>query len=127
MPRTQTTHFLQIWILPKCAAFQPGYEQKHFDARKKRGKLRLVASPDGRDGSLTLHADASISAGLFDGGERIEHDLDPERKAWVQVVRGRLEVNGRALEAGDALGLQGESRLELGGGKDAEVLVFDLA
>jgi redox-sensitive bicupin YhaK (pirin superfamily) len=123
----QTTHFLQIWILPNAIGIPAEYEQKHFDDASKRGQLRLVASPDGRDGSLTLHADASISAGLFDGDERVTQSIDPKRKAWVQVVRGRLEVNGRTLEAGDALGLEGERQLELGGGKSAEVLVFDLA
>ncbi len=122
-----TTHFLQIWIQPNVLGIAPGYEQKHFDPAEKRGKLRLVASPDGRDGSLVIHADASISAGLFDGAERAERRLDAKRKAWVQVVRGRLEVNGQRLSAGDALGLEGESKLDLAGGEDAEVLVFDLA
>ena len=105
----------------------PSYEQKHFDEADKRGKLRLVASPDGRDGSVTIHADASISAGLFDGDEHAERSLDPKRKAWVHVVRGRVDVNGRKLDAGDALGLEGESKLELARGEKAEVLVFDLA
>jgi redox-sensitive bicupin YhaK (pirin superfamily) len=123
----QTTHFLQIWIEPSARGIPAEYEQKHFDAAAKRGTLRLVASPDGRDGSLTIHADASISAGLFDGDEHAERSLDPKRKAWVQVVRGRLDVNGQYLAAGDALGLEGESRLELRRGTNAEVLVFDLA
>ncbi|MDQ2926752.1 MAG: pirin family protein [Pseudomonadota bacterium] len=123
----QTTHFLQIWIEPDALGIPAGYEQKHFDEAAKRGTLRLVASPDGRDGSLTIHADASISAGLIDGAERVERSLDPKRKAWVQIVRGSLDVNGRRLEAGDALGLDGESKLELNGGASAEVLVFDLA
>jgi len=123
----QTTHFLQIWIEPSARGIPAEYEQKHFDVAAKRGTLRLVASPDGRDGSLTIHADASISAGLFDGDEHAERSLDPKRKAWVQVVRGRLDVNGQHLAAGDALGLEGESRLELRRGTNAEVLVFDLA
>jgi redox-sensitive bicupin YhaK (pirin superfamily) len=123
----QTTHFLQIWIQPNVRGIPAEYEQKHFDAAAKRGKLRLVASPDGREGSLTIHADASISAGLFDGEEHVERKLDPRRKAWVQVVRGELDVNGKRLAAGDALGLEGESKLELGHGEKAEVLVFDLA
>jgi redox-sensitive bicupin YhaK (pirin superfamily) len=123
----ETTHFLQIWILPSANGIPADYEQKHFDDAAKRGQLRLVASPDGRDGSLTIHADASISAALIDGDEHVERRLDPQRKAWVQVVRGRLDVNGRHLEAGDALGFEDESMLELGRGEDAEVLVFDLA
>ena len=123
----QTTHFLQIWIEPNVRGIPAEYEQKHFDDTTKRGTLRLVASPDGRDGSLTIHADASISAGLVDGTEQIETGLDPKRKAWVHVVRGQLEVNGQKLGAGDALGLAGESKLQLAHGEKAEVLVFDLA
>jgi len=120
-------HLLQIWILPKAAGIKPGYEQKHFDAQDKRGKLRLVASPDGADGSVTIHADASIYAGLFDGDERAEVPLDPARKCYVQVARGSIEVQGQALNQGDALKLQGEALLTLAQGQGAEVLVFDLA
>jgi redox-sensitive bicupin YhaK (pirin superfamily) len=123
----QTTHFLQIWIEPNVRGIEPGYEQKHFDDASKRGKLRLVASPDGRDGSVTLHADASISAALVDGDEAIERALDPARKAYVQIVRGRVDVNGQRLEAGDAAALSGEKALAISGGEKAEVLVFDLA
>ena len=122
-----TTHFLQIWIEPNVRGIPAEYEQKHFDAAAKRGQLRLVASPDGREGSLRIHADASIRAGLFDGAEQVEQSLDPKRRAWVQVVRGQLEVNGHRLAAGDALGLEGEAKLGLGHGDNAEVLVFDLA
>ncbi len=122
-----TTHFLQIWIEPNVQGIEPSYEQKHFDAADKRGRLRLVASPDGRDGSLTLHADASISAGLFDADEHAELPLDPSRRTWLQVVRGSVEVNGEQLVAGDAVGLQHEPELRIGRGKSAEVLVFDLA
>jgi redox-sensitive bicupin YhaK (pirin superfamily) len=123
----QTTHFLQIWIEPNVRGIAAEYEQKHFDDAAKRGTLCLVASPDGRDGSLRIHADASISAGLFDGGQHAERSLDPGRRAWVHVVRGRLEVNGQVLGAGDAVGLEGESQLDLSHGEKAEVLVFDLA
>ena len=106
----------------------PSYEQKHFDDASKRGVLRLIASPDGRDGSVRLHADASISAALVDGGEAtIERDLDPDRKTYVHVVRGQVDVNGKSLEGGDAAGLVGESRLRIDNGRQAEVLVFDLA
>ena len=123
----QTTHFLQIWILPRQRGIAPGYEQKRFEPEAKRGKLVLVASDDGREGSVTIHADATLRAGLFDGSERAEMALDPKRLAYVHLVRGKLTVNGRALEGGDALTLDGEPRLVLKGGRDAEVLVFDLA
>ena len=123
----QTTHFLQIWIEPNVRGIAAEYEQKHFDAAAKRGKLRLVASPDGRDDSLTLHADACISAGLFDAGESAELALDPNRRAWVQVVRGKVVVNGERLGPGDAVGFENESALKIGEGENAEVLVFELA
>jgi redox-sensitive bicupin YhaK (pirin superfamily) len=123
----QTTHFLQIWIEPNVRGIAPSYEQKHFDDASKRGTLRLVASPDGRDGSVTIHADASISAALVDGAESIARALDPARQAYVQVVRGSLDVNGKRLATGDAAALSGEKSLTLSGGGDAEVLVFDLA
>jgi len=123
----QTTHFLQIWIEPNVHGIAPSYEQKRFDDASKRGVLRLIASPDGRDGSVTIHADASISAALVDGGERIERELDPRRKAYVHVVRGSVDVNGQHLDAGDAVGIVDERSLAIGNGRDAEVLVFDLA
>ena len=122
-----TTHFLQIWIEPDVRGIDPGYEQKHFHAADKRGRLRLVASPDARDGSVTIHADASLYAGLLDGDEAAQLALDPARKAYVHVVRGDLRVNGQLLSAGDAAKLSGETALSLAGGRDAEVLVFDLA
>jgi redox-sensitive bicupin YhaK (pirin superfamily) len=124
----QTTHFLQIWLLPSQRGLAPGYEQKAFAESDKRGRLRLVASPDGRDGSVTIHADASIYAGLFDGAdERAELALDPLRLAYVHVVRGEATVNGHPLLAGDAARLDGEPRLVIERGRDAEILVFDLA
>ena len=123
----RTTHFLQIWIEPNVRGIAPSYEQKHFDAGSKRGRLRLVASPDGRNGSVTLHADASISAALLDADEHVERDLDPARRAYVHVVSGNVDVNGHRLGAGDALRLEHEGRLELAHGTAAEVLVFDLA
>ncbi|MGZ5892824.1 MAG: pirin family protein [Caldimonas sp.] len=123
----QTTHFLQIWIEPNVRGIPAEYEQKHFDAPAKRGKLRLVASPDGRDDSLRIHADASISAGLFDGAESAELALGAGRKAWVQVVRGQVAVNGERLGAGDAVGIEQEASLKISDGVNAEVLVFDLA
>ena len=123
----QTTHFLQIWIEPNVKGIAPGYEQKTFGADEKRGKLRLVASNDGADGSVTVHADAKIYAGLIDGKENADLALNPDRKTYVHVVRGQLQVNGLALGAGDAALIALESQLHLAEGKDAEVLVFDLA
>ena len=125
--KDETTHFLQIWIQPNVKGIEPGYEQKHFDTASKRGTLRLVASSDGAQGSVTIHADAAIRAGLFTGDERAELALDPQRIAYVHLVRGRLRVNDRQLRAGDALRLDQETKLVLEGGEDAEVLVFDLA
>lgn len=122
-----TTHFLQIWIEPKFTGIKPGYEQKAFAEAEKRGQLRLVASRTGAEGSVSMNADASIYAGLFDGDEQAELALDPARKAYVHLVRGELSVNGQVLQAGDAARLEGESLLRLSGGRDAEVLVFDLA
>ncbi len=122
-----TTHFLQIWILPDRLGIAPGYEQRTFAPGEKRGRLRLVASPDGSDGSVTIHADARLYAGLFDDAERAQLALDPRRLAYVHVARGAVSVNGQALEAGDAVGLSGESRLVIDNGRAAEVLVFDLS
>ncbi|MBC7699744.1 pirin family protein, partial [Aquabacterium sp.] len=96
------THLLQIWILPSKDGIKPGYEQKNFSAEDKRGRLRLVASPDGREGSVTIHADATLSVGLFDGDEQAVLVLDSSRKAYVHVARGQVVVNGETLEAGDA-------------------------
>jgi quercetin 2,3-dioxygenase len=125
--KDQTTHFLQIWILPDVRGIEPGYEQKHFGAEQKRGALRLVASPDARDGSVRIHADAAMYAGLFDGTESAELPLQPGRKAYVQVVRGQIAVNGQKLSAGDAARMEAEPKLTLADGHEAEVIVFDLA
>ena len=122
-----TTHFLQIWIEPNVTGIAPSYEQKTFADAEKRGALRLVASNDGAQGSVTVHADAWLYAGLFDGSESARLALNPARKSYVHLVRGVLEVNGQKLAAGDAALLTAESQLELGHGVDAEVLVFDLA
>jgi len=123
----QTTHLFQIWIEPREKDITPGYEQKSFADAEKRGRLRLIASPDGADGSVTIHADAALYAGLFDGDEAATLPLNPARKAYVHVARGTLAVNGRNLREGDAALLADESRLTLSDGQDAEVLVFDLA
>jgi redox-sensitive bicupin YhaK (pirin superfamily) len=125
--REATTHFLQIWLLPSERGIEPGYEQKAFADDERRGRLRLVASPDGRQGSLTMHADARLYSGLFDGRESAELTLPAGRLGYVHVARGALQVNGQALDAGDAALLQGEPHIELAQGRQAEVLVFDLA
>ncbi|MES2363622.1 MAG: pirin family protein [Pseudomonadota bacterium] len=123
----QTTHFLQIWIEPNVTGIPPSYEQKTFAEAEKRGALRLVASPDGARGAVTVHADARLYAGLFDGAENATLTLDPNRKTYVHLVRGQLEVNGTLLHSGDAAALASESLLTLAHGQSAEVLVFDLA
>jgi quercetin 2,3-dioxygenase len=122
-----TTHFLQIWIEPDVRGIDPGYEQKHFSAADKRGRLRLVASPAGSDGSVTIHADASLYAGLLDGDDTVRLPLKKERKAYLHLVRGQLRVNGLALQTGDAALIADENALQLDQAHDAEVLVFDLA
>lgn len=121
------THFFQIWIEPNQRGIPPGYEQKTFPEQDKRGALRLVASPDGAQGSVTIHADASLYAGLFTGNEAATLALSPKRKAYVHVVSGSLNVNGQKLQAGDAAKLSEEQLVKLSEGFDAEVLVFDLA
>ena len=123
----QTTHFLQIWILPNVTGIPASYEQKSFAEAAKRGKLRLVASPDSAEGSVLIHADARMYAGLFDGGESTQLALAPGRKTYVHLVRGELEANGQTLKAGDAAMLENEPTLALRNGNAAEVLVFDLA
>ena len=123
----QTTHFLQIWIEPNVRGIAPGYEQKTFTASEKRGTLRLVASNDGAANSVTIHADAKLYAGLFDGAESATLALPAGRKTYVHLVRGELNVNGQKLVAGDAAKIEREATLALQDGRDAEVLVFDLA
>ena len=124
--KTEPVHFLQIWIVPSAFGIAPGYEQKRFGPEEKRGRLRLIASEKGTDGSVRLHQDALVYAGLFDGAERASLALDAGRLAYVHVARGELSVNGEALEAGDGLKVSRTARLEFSGGKAAEVLVFDL-
>lgn len=123
----QTTHFLQIWLLPEAGGLKPGYEQKAFDPAGRRGRLQTVATPDGADGAVTLNADARIWVGEFDGAEQAELTLPPGRLGYVHVARGRVQLNGETLQAGDAAKLRDEPRLHLSAGEGAEVLVFDLA
>ncbi len=120
------THFLQIWIEPAVRGMLPSYEQKHFTAEDKRGRLRLIASPDGAEGSVTVHQDARMYAGLFDGAERAEHAVAKGRRAYVHVARGRISVNGNVLDAGDALKTDAP-RIVFEKGEGTEVLLFDLA
>ena len=122
-----TTHLLQIWIEPNVLSVSPSYEQKSFSAAEKQGVLRLVASPDGAQGSVTIHADASLYAGLFDAGQTADLPLRPGRKAYVHLVRGTLMVNGMALTAGDAALLNDETAVRISQAQAAEVLVFDLS
>jgi redox-sensitive bicupin YhaK (pirin superfamily) len=121
-----TTHFLQIWIEPDVRGIAPSYEQKHFDAAAKRGRLRLIASPDGALGSVRLHQDARVYAALLDGAERAAHPLAPGRRAYVHVARGALLVQGQRLATGDALKVERVRELTLEQGAQAEVLLFDL-
>lgn len=119
-------HFLQIWIMPDHTGGKPVYQQQHFDEADKRGRLRLIISPDGRAGSLRIQQDTHVYAGLFDGAESATLTLDKDRHAYVHVARGSIELNGVKLEAGDGVRLRNPQTLQLAAGKDAEVLVFDL-
>ena len=123
----EPVHLLQIWLVPAERGIEPSYEQKHFADPEKQGKLRLVASPRGDDGSVTIHTDARLYAGLFESGDRAQYELAPGRHAWIQVVRGRVTVNGQELGAGDGAALSDADRIELEALAAAEVLLFDLA
>lgn len=122
----RTTHFLQIWIIPDRQGVTPGYEQKAYSEAGKRGRLRLVASPDGADGSVRMHQDARMYAGLFDADEQAVLDIAPGRLAYVHMARGKAVVNRHALSAGDALLYADEPQVEIERGEGAEILVFDL-
>jgi redox-sensitive bicupin YhaK (pirin superfamily) len=122
----QPVHFLQIWIQPAKRNIEPSYEEKRFAPEQKRGRLQLIVSPDRADGSLLIHQDARIYAGLFTGNERAEFEVQPGRRIYVHLARGSLSANGAALEAGDALRITDGTKLTLSEGRDAEVLVFDL-
>jgi redox-sensitive bicupin YhaK (pirin superfamily) len=124
--RTDPVHFLQIWLVPSERGLPPSYEQRTFPAEEKAGRLRLVASPDGRDGSVTIHADAALYAGVLGAGQTAELPLAPGRHAWVHLARGKARVNGHDLGAGDGLALSDEARVQIEGIDAGEVLVFDL-
>ena len=124
--KSESVHFLQIWITPKFTGVKPNYQEKFFDAVEKRGTLRLVVSPDGRDGSLSVGQDAFMYAALLDGTERIEYSIEPKRLAYLHVARGGIDLNGQALAAGDGVKIADESLLTLSNGQQAEVLLFNL-
>ena len=121
----ELVHFYQIWILPEKGGIKPGYEQKRFEDSERTGKLRVVASPDGRDGSLKIHQDVSFYTGLLRDGSPIEYTLAPDRHAWLQVARGQVTLNGQQLSVSDGAAISGEGKLTIAG-KNAEVLLFDL-
>jgi quercetin 2,3-dioxygenase len=120
-------HFLQIWIIPEKEGIAPGYEQKAFSNEEKSGKLRLVASRDGREGSVTVHQDVNLYASLLKPGDKVAYDLKPGRNAWIQVARGQVKVNGALLKEGDGASLSTEAKIALEGETDSELLLFDLA
>jgi redox-sensitive bicupin YhaK (pirin superfamily) len=124
---TETVHLLQIWLLPEAKGLTPSYEQKNFPAEEKQGRLRLVASRDGRDGAVTIHQDAELYSSLLEPGQSVTHTLAPGRHSWVQVIRGAVTVNGEALRAGDAAAVSNEAQVEIAGTEAAELLLFDLA
>jgi redox-sensitive bicupin YhaK (pirin superfamily) len=124
--RKEPVHFLQIWIMPEKKSLKPGYEQKAFPDVDRKNRLRLVASRDGRDGSLTIHQDAELYTTLLSRGESVSHPLKAGRHAWVQVARGAATLNGKPLATGDGAAISGEQSLELKATADAEVLMFDL-
>lgn len=124
--RTEPLHLLQIWILPERRGLTPGYEQKAFPAAERQDRLRLVASRDGRDGSVTVHQDVALHAGLLDAGARVEHPLAAGRHAWVHVATGKVRLGEQVLEAGDGVAVSNEQRVVLEGVEPSEVLVFDL-
>ena len=124
---TEPVHLYQIWMFPEKKGLKPQYDQKNFSAAEKRGKLRLVASPDGRDGSVKIRQDNDLYVTVLGSGESVKHQLEPDRHAYVQVARGSVKLNGEKLEAGDGVALSEEASIELTGVNDAEVLLFDLA
>lgn len=124
--RDESVHFLQIWIEPNVQGVPPSYEEKDFSSGERQGRLRLIASPDGREGSVMIHQDALVYAGVLGAKDTVTHKLGTGRRAYVHVARGRIRVNGATLETGDGIKVAGEDEVKLHQGKDAEVLVFDL-
>jgi redox-sensitive bicupin YhaK (pirin superfamily) len=124
---TEPVHLLQIWIMPNARGLNPGYEQKMFEDELKQGKLCLIASQDGGDGSVTIHQDANVYSSKLEPGQQVTHALDEKRKGWLQVARGAVTVNGVDLKQGDGAAIEDESKIEITGGEPAEVLLFDMA
>lgn len=124
---SEPAHFLQIWIVPETTGIAPSYEQRTFTSEEKRGKWRLVASRDGRDGSVTVHQDADLYATLLVEGESLAFDLLPDRHGWIQVARGQVQIDGETLKEGDGAGFEGGARIVLAAEADSEILLFDLA
>jgi redox-sensitive bicupin YhaK (pirin superfamily) len=124
---TEKVHLLQIWILPDRQGHAPGYEQKAFPAEEKENKLRLIASSDGKDGSVTIHQDAKLYVSLLEPGQEVKHELSKGRHAWLQVAKGAVELNGQELGQGDGAAVSDEQALSIKGTQDAEILLFDLA
>jgi redox-sensitive bicupin YhaK (pirin superfamily) len=125
--KTEPVHFLQIWIMPDQRNLVPGYEQKSFGAAERNDRLRLVAAHDGRDGAVTIHQDADLYASLLSAGAKVTHELAPDRHAWIQVVRGELDVDGVKLAAGDGAAVEAQTQIAITARADAELLLFDLA
>lgn len=125
--KEQGVHLLQIWIMPDQYGIRPGYEQKAYTAEEKQGRLRLIASPDGRDDSVKIHQDTALYATLLEPGQEVVHELKEKRHAWVQVARGSVKINGQLLSQGDGAALSDESKVSLVGEEAAEVLLFDMA
>jgi redox-sensitive bicupin YhaK (pirin superfamily) len=125
--KTDPVHFLQIWVIPEKPGITPGYEQKTFARAEKQGRLRLIGSRDGRDGSVTIHQDVDLYATVLADGQSVHHALKSGRGAWVQVARGAILLNGERLEAGDGVSIAQEGEIVIGGLDDSEVLLFDMA
>jgi redox-sensitive bicupin YhaK (pirin superfamily) len=123
----EQVHLLQIWILPHTVGLEPGYEQKAFSEDERRGRLKLIASEDGDEGSVVVHQDVKLFASIIPAGEQVEHSMDQKRYAWIQVARGAISVNGEKAEQGDGAIVVGESNLQIKAEENAEVLLFDLA
>ena len=124
---SEPVHLYQIWMFPDKNGYKPAYDQKYFSPEEKRGKLRLLVSPDGREGSVKIRQDNDLYAAILGAGEKVQHELKPERHAYVQVARGSVTLNGKKLETGDGAAISEEKKLEIAGVDEAEVLVFDLA
>ena len=125
--KTDPAHLLQIWIMPDKPGHEPSYEQKTFPDKEKSGRLRLIASPDGKDSSVTIHQDAQLYVSLLEPGQEVKHQLDKGRYAWLQVAKGAVELNGKSLNQGDGAAISNEPKLAIKGTKKAEILLFDLA